>query len=89
MTRLLMLAACGDADVVVLSPDAQPLPGWLQQLAACLARDAAIATATPWCKPCTTARHPTSSNPSPENTFMKIEGQAALVTGCGSGLGLS
>jgi GT2 family glycosyltransferase len=44
-----MLAACGDADVVVLSPDAQPLPGWLQQLAACLARDAAIATATPWC----------------------------------------
>ncbi|WP_454833009.1 glycosyltransferase family 2 protein [Pseudoxanthomonas wuyuanensis] len=44
-----MLAACGDADVVVLAPDAQPLPGWLQQLAACLARDAAIATATPWC----------------------------------------
>ncbi|SOD56251.1 Glycosyl transferase family 2 [Pseudoxanthomonas wuyuanensis] len=44
-----MLAACGDADAVVLAPDAQPLPGWLQQLAACLARDAAIATATPWC----------------------------------------
>ncbi|WP_454261803.1 glycosyltransferase [Pseudoxanthomonas mexicana] len=44
-----MLAACSDVDVVVLSPDAQPLPGWLQQLAACLARDAAIATATPWC----------------------------------------
>ncbi len=44
-----MLAACGDADVVVLAPDAQPLPGWLQQLADCLARDAAIATATPWC----------------------------------------
>lgn len=44
-----MLAACAGADVVVLAPDAQPLPGWLQQLAACLARDAAIATATPWC----------------------------------------
>ena len=44
-----MLAACADADVVVLAPDAQPLPGWLQQLDACLARDAAIATATPWC----------------------------------------
>ena len=41
-----MLRACGDADVVVLAPDAQPLPGWLQQLAACLARDASIATAT-------------------------------------------
>ena len=44
-----MLQACGDADVVLLAPDARPLPGWLSQLAACLARDAAIATATPWC----------------------------------------
>lgn len=44
-----MLKACAGVDVVVLAPDAQPLPGWLQQLAACLARDAAIATATPWC----------------------------------------
>lgn len=43
------LKACGDADVAVLAPDAMPTPGWLQQLAACLARDAAIATATPWC----------------------------------------
>jgi hypothetical protein len=44
-----MLTACASADVVVLAPDAQPLPGWLQQLASCLARDASIATATPWC----------------------------------------
>lgn len=44
-----MLHACGDADVVVLAADAQPLPGWWQQLSACLARDASIATATPWC----------------------------------------
>lgn len=44
-----MLQACGDADVIVLAPDAQPLPGWWQQIAACLARDASIATATPWC----------------------------------------
>ncbi|KRG82986.1 glycosyltransferase [Stenotrophomonas daejeonensis] len=43
-----MLRACGDADVAVLAPDALPLPGWLQQLADCLARDASIATATPW-----------------------------------------
>jgi hypothetical protein len=43
------LAACGDADVVVLAADAMPLPGWLQQLVACFARDASIATATPWC----------------------------------------
>lgn len=43
------LKACGDADVAVLAPDAVPAPGWLQQFVACLARDAAIATATPWC----------------------------------------
>jgi hypothetical protein len=43
------LKACGDADVAVLAPDAMPAPGWLQQLAACLGRDAAVATATPWC----------------------------------------
>jgi hypothetical protein len=42
------LNACGDADVVVLAPDARPAPGWLVQLTACLARDPAIATATPW-----------------------------------------
>ncbi len=44
-----MLRACADADVVVLAPDAIPAPGWLMQLEACLARDGAIATATPWC----------------------------------------
>ena len=53
-----MLRACGDADVVVLAADAQPLPGWLSQLAACLARDAAIATATPWCNAGETAGWP-------------------------------
>ncbi|HLT44714.1 MAG TPA: glycosyltransferase [Luteimonas sp.] len=44
-----MLAACGDADVIVLAPDAVPAPGWAVQLAACFARDASIASATPWC----------------------------------------
>ena len=44
-----MLRACGDADVIVLAPDAIPAPGWATQLAACFARDASIATATPWC----------------------------------------
>ena len=44
-----MLQACTGVDVVVLAPDARPLPGWLQQLAACLQRDPSIATATPWC----------------------------------------
>ena len=44
-----MLTACAGTDVVVLAPDAQPLPGWLQQLSACFSRDASIASATPWC----------------------------------------
>lgn len=52
------LAACGEADVVVLAPDAVPAPGWLQQIAACAARDAAIATATPWCNAGETAAWP-------------------------------
>ena len=43
-----LLAACGDADVAVLAADAIVSPGWLQQLAACFARDASIASATPW-----------------------------------------
>lgn len=43
-----MLEACGEADVVVLAASAQPLPGWLEQLAQCLRRDAAIASAVPW-----------------------------------------
>jgi hypothetical protein len=42
------LRACGDGDVAILASDARPAPGWLQQLSACLARDPAIATATPW-----------------------------------------
>ncbi|MBU8975593.1 glycosyltransferase [Lysobacter sp. FW306-1B-D06B] len=44
-----VLAACGDADVVVLASDAVPAPGWLARLSAGLASDGAIATATPWC----------------------------------------
>lgn len=43
-----MLRACDGLDVAVLAADSVPMPGWLQQLQACLARDASIATATPW-----------------------------------------
>lgn len=43
------LRACGDVDVAVLASDAIPAPGWLTQLVACFARDASIASATPWC----------------------------------------
>lgn len=53
-----MLKACDDADVLVLSSDAVPCPGWANQLAACAARDPAIATATPWCNAGETASWP-------------------------------
>lgn len=43
-----VFGACGDADVVVLAPDAVPSPGWLQRLVTGMASDGAIATATPW-----------------------------------------
>jgi hypothetical protein len=43
------LQACGDADVIVLAPDAIPFPGWATALVSCAAGDASIATATPWC----------------------------------------
>ena len=53
-----LLSACGDSDVVVLAADAIPAPGWLQHLAACLARDPSIATATPWSNAGETASWP-------------------------------
>lgn len=52
------LQSCGDADVIVLAADAVPLAGWATELAACLARDPAIATATPWCNAGETAAWP-------------------------------
>ena len=53
-----MLQACGDGDAIVLAPDAVPAPGWAAALADCLARDPAIATATPWCNAGETAAWP-------------------------------
>jgi hypothetical protein len=76
-----MLRACGDADVVVLAADAQPLPGWLPQLAACLARDAAIATATPWCNAGETAGWPRLGEISapPEDPALTAQACAAMA----------
>ncbi|MCL7715566.1 glycosyltransferase family 2 protein [Stenotrophomonas mori] len=64
-----MLLACGAADVAVLAPDALPVPGWLQQLADCLARDASIATATPWSNAGETVAWPRAGelNPVPQD----------------------
>ncbi len=75
-----MLKACAGADVVVLAPDAQPLPGWLQQLSACLARDASIATATPWCNAGEAAAWPRLGEiaPLPEDFERTAQAAAAM-----------
>lgn len=74
------MRACGDADVIVLAPDAIPMPGWYVQLAACLARDAAIATATPWCNAGETAAWPHAGevNPFPESPSLLAAACASL-----------
>lgn len=64
-----MLAACGDADVIVLAPDTVPAPGWFGQLLACLGHDPSIGSATPWCNAGETAAWPRCAdlNPLPES----------------------
>ena len=73
------LGACGDADVVVLSPDARPAPGWLVQLAACLARDPAVATATPWSNAGETAAWPRIGEIAPLPDDLERLGRAAAA----------
>lgn len=75
-----MLAACGDADVAVLAPDALPTAGWLQQLSDCLARDASIATATPWSNAGETVSWPRVGelNPLPADAAQLMQALAAM-----------
>ncbi len=75
-----MLQACADADVAVLAPDALPLPGWLQHLADCLARDASIATATPWSNAGETVAWPRGGelNPLPDDSERLARACAAM-----------
>ena len=76
-----MLKACGDADVIVLAPDAIPMPGWATQLTACFARDASIATATPWCNAGETAAWPRCGEigPIPEDPTRIARAAAAMA----------
>ncbi|MCR8715550.1 glycosyltransferase family 2 protein [Stenotrophomonas indicatrix] len=75
-----MLRACDGLDVAVLAPDSVPAPGWLQQLQATFARDAAIATATPWCNVGETAAWPRLGelNPEPADPALLAHVCAAL-----------
>ena len=75
-----MLRACDGLDVAVLAPDSVPAPGWLQQLQDAFARDAAIATATPWCNAGETAAWPRLGeiNPEPEDAALLAQTCAAL-----------
>jgi len=75
-----MLRACEGLDVAVLAPDSVPAPGWLQRLRAAFARDAAIATATPWCNAGETAAWPRLGeiNPEPADTALLAHTCASL-----------
>ncbi len=74
-----MLKACADSDVIVLAPDAIPTPGWATQLAACFARDASIATATPWCNAGETAAWPRCGEMSPPPGDLQHMARAAAT----------
>lgn len=75
-----VLQACGDSDVIVLAADAVPAPGWAVELAACLARDPSIATATPWCNAGETAAWPRVGeiNPAPDDAARIARAAAAM-----------
>lgn len=60
-----MIAACGEDDVVVLAPDTVPATGWVEQMAACLARDPSIGSATAWCNAGETAAWPRGGDLNP------------------------
>jgi len=77
-----MLRACEGMDVAVLAPDSVPAPGWLQQLQAAFDRDAAIATATPWCNAGETAAWPRLGelNPAPADVALLAHTCASLPT---------
>lgn len=63
-----MIAACGDADVIVLAPDTVPAPGWFEQLTASLSHDPSIGSASTWCNAGETAAWPQIGelNPPPQ-----------------------
>lgn len=75
------LATCGDADVAVLAPDAVPAPGWLQALVACLARDPAIATATPWSNAGEAASWPRMGEVAPLPSRLQLAALARAAAG--------
>jgi hypothetical protein len=73
------LRACGSADVAVLAGDALPAPGWLSQLAACFARDASIASATPWCNAGEAAGWPRVDPQAPPDDLATLARAAATM----------
>ena len=75
------LAACGEADVAVLARDARPGPGWLQQLSACLARDPAIGTATPWSNAGEAAAWPRLGEVAPSPSTAELAALARAAAG--------
>jgi GT2 family glycosyltransferase len=60
-----MFAAAGEADVVLLAADAIVTEGWLDALRRAAARDARIATVTPWSNDAGVAAWPRPGEPNP------------------------
>lgn len=75
--------AIGDADVVLLMPDAIATSGWLQQLARCAAADPVIASVTPWSNNADLCSFPrfAEENPAPAFPETLAEATAGIVWG--------
>ncbi len=71
-----MLRACAGHDVAIVAADSLPAPGWLAQLQACFACDAAIATATPWSNAGETVSWPRLGQTTPVPTALPAMAQA-------------
>lgn len=71
-----MLRACAGHDVAIVAADGLPAPGWLEQLQACFARDASVATATPWSNAGETVSWPRLGENAPLPTALQPLAQA-------------
>lgn len=76
-----ILAACADDDVVLLSVDARPTPGWLVRMHAMLRAEPDAAALTPWCNAGETAAWPRLGHvePAPEPARIALAAAVAAM----------
>ena len=71
-----------DRDVVLLNSDTEVAPGWLDRLAACVRRDPAIGTATPFSTNATICSYPRTLEPNdlpPDEATAELDAAFALA----------